>query len=885
MKYTSPLLKKFISINDTPENIAKNLILKTCEIEEVNHRMISESIVIGYVKSCEKHPDADKLSVCQVNCGSKGDYQIICWGANVAAGLYVPVALPGTVFEKIWITIEPRKMRGLESNGMICSKEEIGIMEDMEKHWIWKLSEKSDKALKNLTSNITKNTLTSNVSDLSDHSSDSSAGDFDDISDEDLGKPLKEKYPWLESWVMEVDNKSLTNRPDLTGHFGAAAELNAMYGSVKWAVTFNKMTDYYDQCTPKHIMQIIENSTKPERLVKWESDGLNAYLLLHLKNITVKQASFFSRLQMIDLWSNPINNRVDFSNLFMNISGQPIHFFDAEKVDGDIIVRNAKDGEKFTDLFETQHILKATDIVITDKKKILALAGVVGGLESWITESTKNILVEIANFDPVAVRKTWTRLGLRTDAELRFEKNINPRYTLFCLILFLDELNYYKKDLGDFDIGWLSYYINPKLKAESEKHIEVDIKAMEQFIFGKKTKWLDKKVEEILTGLWFTYEKNIVTTPLRRGPDDLNIQEDIYEEVARIYGYDQIENLPLLSKTEYIPYTPYVSLQRKLEDILVRSIGCNQTETYPWIGEKALQEFNRNTDTLYMLQNPVNPEAPYMRDDMIYGLLAHTARNSKFFDTFKIFDIGKIRTKWTSKKEGKFASAFVDEQAQLGVMLYEKNINQRNKDPILEAKQIVQTIAKELELGKVTFEKSAIAHFHPKKQARIVIKSIKSKVESQWPEGPNRLEGPSTEIGFVGALHPLILQNNKIGETSGVVYLSLNITTIVEHSSQAKEHIYTYESLQDQIIRRDICFVVDADKSFDEVISAVKKVPEVKEVEVFDIYAGKNLGDDKKSVSIKVKIVGDWTMTTEQINEVLNKAIKAGENAGGSLRA
>lgn len=158
----------------------------------------------------------------------------------------------------------------------------------------------------------------------------------------------------------------------------------------------------------------------------------------------------------------------------------------------------------------------------------------------------------------------------------------------------------------------------------------------------------------------------MVTPPLWRSPDDMNITEDIYEEVARIYGYDQIENLPLLTPITYAPYTEYVAIQRKLEDILVRNIACNQIETYPWIGEKTLQEFGRNKDHMYTLQNPVNPEAPYMRDDMIYGLLAHTARNSKFFDTFKMFDIGKIRKKGnTPKKDAKFASDIVDEQTEL----------------------------------------------------------------------------------------------------------------------------------------------------------------------------------------------------------------------------
>ena len=179
-------------------------------------------------------------------------------------------------------------------------------------------------------------------------------------------------------------------------------------------------------------------------------------------------------------------------------------------------------------------------------------------------------------------------------------------------------------------------------------------------------------MKNILTGLGFTYKENKIISPLRRGPDDMNIPEDIYEEVARIYGYDQIENLPLLSKTEYIPYNEYVAIPRKLEDILVRNIGCDQTETYPRISEKSLQEFSRDKDTLYMLQNPVNPESPYMRDDLVYGLLAHTAKNSKFFDTFKIFDIGKtwkkngsIETLKNGKMNEKFASDFVDEKTEV----------------------------------------------------------------------------------------------------------------------------------------------------------------------------------------------------------------------------
>ena len=835
MKYSSSLLQKFITVQDSPENIAKNLILKTCEIEDIVERKIPETIVIGKVVSCEKHPDADKLSVCQVDCGKKGSYQILCGGANVRADILVPVALVWTHFPKAEMTIEPRKMRGLDSNGMICSKEEIGINEDIEKHNIRSLTE-----------------------------------DLDDVSEKDLGTPMAEKFPWLEWFVMEVDNKSITNRPDLTWHRWVATELNAMYDGKD--IAFSTVKKRYEQFQNSNIEQVLSGSKKAKKKVIGEADGLNSYILLELNDVHVQASSFYTRLQMIDMGALPRSNWVDFSNLFMLISGQPIHFFDAAKVEGNVTIRNAKNKESFTDLFGATHELISTDIVIADDQKVLALAGIVWGLDSGVSEKTQNILVEIANFDPVAVRKTWTRLGLRTDAELRYEKSINPLRSLHCLLLFLDELKYYKKDLGDFEIGGLSYYINWKLEIRNWKLIPVDFKKMEQFIFGAEVKDFEKIAKNILTKLGFTCWLKIenwklkITPPIRRSPDDINIPEDIYEEVARIYGYDNIQTLPLMSVAKYVPYTDEVSIQRKVEDVLVRNFACNQTETYPRISEKTIQEFAKDKNNFYSLQNPTSPDAPYLRDDMVYGLLAYTAKNSKFFDQFKIFDIGKVRMKWKAAKPwALFASDSIDEQLQLWAMLYQKTIAQWDNDPFLDAKHMMKTIAKELLLGEVLFEKVHIEQFHPKKQLLVKIND--------------------TVIGCIGALHPFVLQNQKIEETSGVVYLSLNISNVIKKLADWTEHMYVYETLQDQILWRDLCFVVDADKDFGPVLEAVKAVNEVRDLEVFDVYQGKNLLEWKKSVAFRIKIIWDWTMTSEQINEVMNKAIKAGEKAGGMLRS
>ncbi len=839
MKYSSQLLKRFISVNDTPENIARNLIVKTCEIEAVHERSIPETVVIGLVKSCEKHPEADKLSVCQLDCGKKGQFQILCGGVNVKAWLWVPVALPGTYLKKVDLKIEPRKMRGLDSNGMICSKEELGINEDLDAHTIRDLSQ-----------------------------------DLEELSEQDIWTPLVAKFPWLEWRALDVDSKSLTNRPDLTWHFGLAVELHAIYTADK--ISYAKIKEYMDQCSTSAILQTLDNSKAGKVKVVSKSEGLNSYLLLEINDIKINQTGFFTRLEMLDMDANPINNRVDFSNLFMLMSGQPVHFFDAEKVEGDIIVRNAKEGEEFIDLFETKHILKGEDIVITDKKKILALAWVIGGQESWITEDTKNILVEIANFDPVMVRKTWTRLGLRTDAELRFEKNINPRWTLFCLILFLDQLKYSKKDLWDFEIGGLNYFISNKVKDERKKMIELDRKKMTETIFGKMEDGFGLEAKKILQRLWCEVKEEKITPPLRRGPNDLNIPEDLYEEVARIYGYDQVEWLPLMSEMKNIAFTDEVLLQRKSEDVLVRNFACNQMETYPRVGEKILQAFHVDPKDLYSLANPTNPETPYLRDDMIYGLLAHTAKNCKFFDQFKIFDIGKIWNKKNKKSEpvNAFASSFVDEQMQLGVMLYQKSLAAWDQDPLLEAKNMVKSLCKEFGIqGEIIFAATGLNYFHPKKQAKIVV----------------NIAGKEYGIWTISALHPVILQQEKVGENASVVYLSFTFGEIITCLNQQSGKNRGYETLQDQIVSRDLCFVVDMQKDFSDIVHAVKSVPEIEDVEVFDVYAGKNIWENKKSVSLRVKIVGrggkeNESMTTDQINAIMQVAIANAEKAGASLR-
>lgn len=828
MKYSLNLLKKFISINDSVENLADKLTLKTVEVEEVFQRNIDQKIVIWKINAVKKHPDADKLNICMVDCWSKWEYQIICGGTNVAEWIYVPTALSGAYFPKLDITIEPRKMRWEESNGMICSKAELWIDEDLDTHWIWDMQK-----------------------------------DLDDLSDEDLWKPVVEKYPWLESEIIDIDNKWLTNRPDLTGHFGMSVELNSMYENEK--ISFNKINEYFETFKNTNIFEILDNKEKTKIGLKSETDNLNAYVLLELNNISVKKSSFFTRIQMMDLWSHSISNWVDFSNLFMNISGQPVHFFDAEKVVWNVIIRQAKKWEKFVDLFEKEHELLETDMVIADDQKILALAGVVWWLDSGVTENTKNILVEIANFDPVCVRKTWVRLWLRTDAELRYEKNINPTFSLFVLILFLDLLKFYKKDLWDYDLWWLSYYSKTKNANYTQNTIVIDYSKMENFIFGENKGWFENDAKNILQWLWFTVRDNEIWVPFWRSPDDINIVEDIYEEVARIYWYEKIDSKNLYSDISLSKTPSLINLINNIEEIFVKKYNFNQVESYPWVWEKILNLFDIDLGNLYTIKNPIDLDKPYLRDDLDYVLINYVSKNSKFFEDFKIFDIGRVWSKlWSDGKVWKFADELVGEKQQLSAMYYQKSIKNREEDLLLSAKSELEDLLKSLGLkDEIIYKKTEKKAYHPNKQWNIVY---------NWEL-----------IGFVGTIHPVVLKENKLSETSDLVYLSLDLEKI-DHLMDKIEFVAEgYETLQDQIVWRDLCFVIDQKKDFWDVLNIAKNVEWVADLEIFDLYKWDNLPEWKKSIAFKIKIKWE-NMQTEDINEIMNKVIKQVESSWAKLR-
>ena len=835
MKFSRNLLKQYISLDDSIDAISQQLTLKSCEVEEVITRTIPDNVLIGKATSVEQHPNADKLVVCQVNCGKAGNFQIITGGENMVADRFVPVAIPGCYLPVIDLTIGEREMRGTMSSGMICSKEEIGIMEDMDKHRIWLLDE-----------------------------------DLTDLSDDDLGTPLGEKYPWLNNSIIDVDNKTLTHRPDMTGHLWLASELYAIYNSnhdTKQQISFTTIPHYYETVHNTNILQTIELGNKTSRGVTSTTDKLRSYVLLELSWISIQESSFYLRTLLRDADGQPKNNRVDFSNLFMLSTGQPVHFFDAAKVNGDIIVRQAHDGEQFTSLVGETYKLTTEDMVIADKDAILALAGVIGGESSAISESTTDIIVEIANFDPVSVRKTAQRHGIRTDASMRYEKNINPVITLHHLIQFLDELQRHQKDLGTYTIGWTTMHANDMTKQLLNQQTTIDVteEDIQRCLFGSTKDWFGETISTILVSLGYEYANNTATIPYRRWPADMGMKHDIYEEVARIYGYETIDHAPMHSDVREQPFDTKTKIIRSMETIISWVGQSTQVETYPRVEEKLLTLFNADKTELFSLQNPSSPETKYMRNAMMYNLLQYAKKNSKFIDQCWLFDIGQV---WKNNTvHDTHTGTQPGETTQAWIVLFTKKVEGRQQDTILHAKQLVQTIVTTLWItGELSYMATDHQYFHPRKQATITINN--------------------KEIGTIGQLHPLLHSDLKFDEQAQISSIEISISTLVTLLDAQEKNLGEayYETIHDQIIRRDLSFLVDSEQPAWTITDAIIAIDEIQEVKVFDIYHGKNIPEWKKSLSLSFKMIGDGKRKTDHINAIMDQAIHTAQAHGWTLR-
>ncbi len=816
MYFSSWLLKKFISVDDTPQNIKDVLTLKSCEIEGYETRQIPQGVVIGKVIKMAKHPNADKLWVCEVDIG-KEKIQIITWATNLKEGAFVPVAVDGTFLPAVNMTIQSRPMRGLESNWMICSKSELGIPEDEEQKWIWILDE-----------------------------------DFDDLEESDIWTPLIHKYPWLQSTVFEVDNKTLTHRPDLFGHLWIGIELNAIYRLLDPnKIKFNSLPGIFAQFRDTNLMELLQSSPNWPIEVEVQTPDSKTYILMHIKNINIKRSSFLTRLSLYDLQTIPKNNWVDFSNLFMFLTSQPVHFFDADKIEGKVIVRNAREGEEFEDLTGNKHILSSDDIVIADEKKILALAGIIWWASSQITSQTKNIAVEIAHFDPVKIRRTGLRLGLRTDAQVRFEKSPNPNFSAYALILFLDLLKAYQKDLGGYELNGLNRYLgdfNP------EKIIDYPREDINKILFGQTEGIPHSKMDLILEWLGFEIQGNTVKVPIFRSLKDINILPDLAEEVWRIRWYDKISTHIPTQQIKYQSLNKIFEIERELVDVGVRDFHFDQVETYPWISESLLEIANIDFSDVVKIINSLDPASTYLRPFVFLSLIEVLQKNFRYFDQIRILDIGRS---WEKQKEYR----------KISYLRYQKEGGSFKDSSILHLKSMIVWILTRLGLknAKIAYKKHDLnlsRLFHTKQAGKILVND--------------------NEIGFVGTLSPLAIAKLGFEESSQIGILELDIQKIVNIlDTSINSKVLT---LSDKIFYKDLSVVIDLAKDEKKLVQLLESMDPIQEVYLKDVYVGEGVPEGKKSITLTLKIVAPQDMKKWFFEEFFGQVMEKLRSEGFKLR-
>lgn len=817
MLFSQSLFKRYINIKDEPENIADYLTLKTCEIEEIKKRYIPKKVVIWYVIKCEKHPDADKLFITSVDCWDKWTFQVVTWAENVKKDMYVAMALNGCYLPAKDLTIKPVQMRGVDSIWMLCSKSELWIQEDLDLHGIWDL----EKDL---------NTLDSN----------------------DFWKPLIFEVPFLDNYIFDIDNKTLTNRPDLTWHLWQAIELHCIYKNFKKdAIFMDDISNTFNIFQDINIFETLQNVNKSDKNVSVNSSKVRAYLTLDIKDVVVWKTVFKDRLDLIDLWEQTINNYVDFSNLFMLLTSQPIHFFDADKIQWDIKVKEASGWEKFTDLTWKEYSLNAWDIIIVDDQKILALAWVIWWKWSEVTENTKNIKVEIWNFDPIQIRKTWNNHNLRTNWKIRFEKDINPLFSLYTFILFLDQ---FKLSWLYWKIWWVFSYYQESVKKIYLKNVEVDCNELKDFSWIKNIE--DEHIKNILENIWFKiYNKNC-KIPCFRSNQDINIKEDVFEEIIRIYGYENIVWENLTKDIEYVDFDKHIELNRLVEKIFVEKFNFNLIETYPRFDLNLSNRIKTTElDNLYSLINPSCPEFKYLRGDIYTNLLWVIEKNFRYFDYIKVLETWQI-----------FHKSFW-EKTIVWACIYKSKIESWKDNNIFELKSVVKDLLKEYDLkGFLDFsienngELEVISH--PKQFAII---KLNNKI-----------------IWKIFTLHPYYNKEFKFPDNSQITFLELDLSNILELKNNKKiksVKSLNYYTLEDQIVERDLSFIISKKDYYKKVLFAIWNVKEIIDFEVFDLY---DL-NDSKSISLKIRIYGK-NMDTEYINSIMDKAIKAVEKSWWKLR-
>ena len=791
------------------KKLAYDLTMSTVEVEDATDLGASfHDMVVGVINTIEQHPNADKLKVCKTDIGGRVE-DIVCGGSNLREGMKVAVALPGAMCkwhgEGDLVEIKKSKLRGVDSYGMICGAVEIGLAD---------LFPTKEEA---------------HILDLSDF-------------DAPAGTPLADALD-LNDIILEIDNKSMTNRPDLWGHYGIAREIAALYDL--------PMTQF------PHFDRNVENTSGFHVTVE-DAERCPRMTGTQIENVCVKPAPYWMQVRIWKTGMRPINALVDITNYVMLATGQPSHAYDSDHIAGHIIVRRAKAGETLTLLNGKELPLSTDDLTIADDAGIVGLAGVMGGAKDSILPTTSKVILEIANFQAAGIRRTALRYDNRTEASARYEKAIDPErcdqaldlsmqlfsdlYPEMKVTGLVDEYPRHLKQAEiDVPLSWLERRLGKRLSPDEIKH----------------------KMELLGYSITFNGDNMHVVVPTWRSTGDVSIQADIMEEVARMYGYENFEAEPITTTFDGAINQLDKDLERRIKEYLAIRCGMQEIFTYPWMEESYVNAVLQSTEGILSLSTPPSPAERFVRSSLLPNLCKAVVKNERYFNEFSIFETAQVfrdenytspydeREKLPSQRKnvaGAFATTGKDITA-----LFRK------------AKGVVEMMARYVHMETLTFRQTE---------------------KPVWADNVvwlNIYRGDE-KVG------DLALLAKRVSMACGIKNLNVMLFQLDQDSLvPLKSRTNTFTHLAEYpMTDYDISLLVDGSVQWKDVAQTVRGIKsELLHGAAFvDEYRGKQVPAGKKSLTLRLAIGSkDKTLTSAEIEEVASGVLnKIAKRFGAELR-
>lgn len=827
MKLSYFWLSELVKIDDIdPEELAYKLTMSTAEIEgleEVGGDL--KGVVVGKILEVRKHPNSDYLLLTRVDVGND-ILNVISGAPNTRENTFVPVALVGSKLPDGTL-VKKTRLRGVESSGIVCSERELGVSDDHSGLWILNREGILQGLLK-------------------------------------PGTPVTDIFP-TRDYVIEIDNKSINNRPDLWGHYGFAREISSIFD--------RKLKPAYSQ---EEIDYIMKSEGKDEIAVSIEDEKLcPRYTAIMLGGVKIGKSPYKLRRRLYTLGVRPINSIVDITNYVMLEIGQPLHAFDASEIAGQrIIVRRAFDDEVLTTLDGFERRLSKDMLIIADQEKAIAIAGVMGGLNSEISDITERIIIESANFNPVSVRRTANALGLRTEASNRFEKGHDPELTFFGVV---GAVSMIRRMIPEASLA--------------SKIVDVNYSRKEKVAIPLNCEWVSrvagipiekKRIVGILQSLKFGIQENkdgnlMVTVPSFRATKDISIPQDLVEEIGRIYGYDNIP--PVLPRIECTPppADDTASFIRCLKTLISEELSFTEVYTYSFQDDSILDLFYPGGAQFVRLKNPVSSSLSRLRRSLIPGLYSLIEKNLNYRDEFSIFEIGSVYNPNISDSE--INNILPRERQMVGALV----LSRMKEFPIFfRVKGKLETLFLRLNLkgGEFISYKSPCPYkrcfnlesagdmtlFHPGRWAFLVLRD--------------------TCFGFIAELNPNLLRRIGIDfDAYRAAVFEMDVELLKELVMEIKVKYEKLPKYPEVVLA--LAVVVSEDVPVREVRNFISsfKSKLIERVELFDIYRGKSLPEGKKNLAFNVYYRReDRTLEEKEANEVHEEIAKKIRDHGWELR-